>query len=496
MNLRLLKRAIKYFSFLIFLVFPGVAYALDSFSKNAYLYDLTAQRIIFEKNADEAVPPGSLAKLMTLYLAFEFIQKGYLNLAEKLPVSKHAAAYGGATMFLNTNDRVAVEDLLRGIVILSGNDASAVIAEALSPDGTEAGFAKLMNIKAKQLNMGGTWFENSNGWPHPMQRTTARDLGLLATRIVEDFPEFYSMFSEAEFKFDGRAPANVRNRNPLLDKNLGVDGLKTGHSRDAGYSIVGSALQGKRRIIFVLIGFKSLQDRLSGSMQALRQVRFGDAWSEILQSEGESPEDLQLIPLDKLLDQISEELSFISDPVVLPRDPATPNIELDEKRTNTGSLFSQIKPRLRPVVESCDPDEKRTNTGSLLCQLKPRLRPTGESFSPRLKLGDTDQPITAERMLGFRDQLSACWAINVDSPAADIVVTLGLELNRDGTVDANSIVLISHSGGTSSDVRLAFAAARRAVLRCQKGGYNLPPEKYELWRKVEITFDPNIIKRQ
>ena len=239
----------------------GSASAFETNAKAAYVYDLTTGTVLLSKNADTPLPPASMSKLMTLYLAFEFIRAGQLNLDEKLPVSTHAQSYGGSTMFLDTTDRVTVADLLRGIIVLSGNDACAVIAEALSPDGTEAGFAKLMTSRAQQLGMTNSTFQNSNGWPHPMHRMSMRDLGLLATRLITDFPEYYDMFAESEFKFDGRAPANTRNRNPLLGLNIGADGLKTGHTQEAGYGLVGSAQQGERRIIFVLSGLSSTNQR-------------------------------------------------------------------------------------------------------------------------------------------------------------------------------------------------------------------------------------------
>ena len=246
---------------LILCLNTGIASAFETNAKAAYVYDLTTGTVLLSKNADTPLPPASMSKLMTLYLAFEFIRAGQLNLDEKLPVSTHAQSYGGSTMFLDTTDRVTVADLLRGIIVLSGNDACAVIAEALSPDGTEAGFAKLMTSRAQQLGMTNSTFQNSNGWPHPMHRMSMRDLGLLATRLITDFPEYYDMFAESEFKFDGRAPANTRNRNPLLGLNIGADGLKTGHTQEAGYGLVGSAQQGERRIIFVLSGLSSTNQR-------------------------------------------------------------------------------------------------------------------------------------------------------------------------------------------------------------------------------------------
>ena len=239
----------------------GSANAFETNAKAAYIYDLTTGTVLLSKNADTPLPPASMSKLMTLYIAFEFIRAGQLSIDEKLPVSVHAESYGGSTMFLDTTDRVAVADLLRGIIVLSGNDACAVIAEALSPDGTEAGFAKLMTRRAQQLGMTNSTFQNSNGWPHPMHRMSMRDLGLLATRLITDFPEYYDMFAEREFKFDGRAPANTRNRNPLLGLDIGADGLKTGHTQEAGYGLVGSAQQGDRRIVFVLSGLSSTNQR-------------------------------------------------------------------------------------------------------------------------------------------------------------------------------------------------------------------------------------------
>ena len=198
---------------------------------------------------------------MTLYMTFEFIKAGKLSLDEKLPVSKTAANYTGSTMFLNPTDRVAVLDLIRGIIVLSGNDACAVLAEALSPDGTEAGFAKLMTQRAKQIGLENSTFKNSNGWPANGHLMSVRDLGILAQKLITDFPEYYPMFAEQTYKFDGRAPANTRNRNPLLGLGIGADGLKTGHTKEAGYGLVGSAEQDGRRIIFVLSGLNNLEDR-------------------------------------------------------------------------------------------------------------------------------------------------------------------------------------------------------------------------------------------
>ena len=238
-------------------LWAGKALSFETSAKAAYILDQTTGTVLLEKNADQPLPPASMSKLMTLYMAFEYINQGRLDLTEKLPVSDAAVKYRGSTMFLNTSDRVSVEDLLRGIIVLSGNDACVVLAEALSPDGTEKGFADLMTRRAKKMGMLNSVFANSNGWPHPEHKMSVKDLAILANRIVTDFPEYYSMFAEDTFEFDGRAAANTRNRNPLLGLGIGADGLKTGHTIEAGYGLVGSALQGKRRVVFVITGLRS-----------------------------------------------------------------------------------------------------------------------------------------------------------------------------------------------------------------------------------------------
>ncbi|WP_412554045.1 D-alanyl-D-alanine carboxypeptidase family protein [Shimia sp. MIT1388] len=243
------------------------ASAFETKARAAFVMDQSTGTVLLAKNADEALPPASMSKLMTLYMAFEAVRDGRLQMTEKLPVSQHAMNYGGSTMFLDTTDRVAVEDLLRGIIVLSGNDACAVIAETLSPDGTEAGFARLMTRRARQMGMTNSTFANSNGWPAPGHRMSMRDLSLLANRLITDFPEFYPMFAEREFKFDGRAPQNTQNRNPLLRLNIGADGLKTGHTSEAGYGLVGSAKQGNRRVIFAFSGLQTAAERAEVSEQ-------------------------------------------------------------------------------------------------------------------------------------------------------------------------------------------------------------------------------------
>ena len=254
----------KYFArlsfFTILLCLPTQIIAFETSAKAAYIIDLKTNAVLLSKNPDEPMPPASLSKLMTLNMVFEALEDGRLSLDDKLPVSRHAEKYKGSTMFLTTRHRPTVKELIMGVVVLSGNDASAVLAEALSPDGTENGFANLMTRRAKQLGMNNSTFGNSNGWPHPKQLMSAKDLAIIAARIINEFPEYYTYFAQREFTYD-----NIKqpNRNPLLKLGLGADGLKTGWTQRAGYGIVGSALQDGRRVVFVLTGIKSPKTRAS-----------------------------------------------------------------------------------------------------------------------------------------------------------------------------------------------------------------------------------------
>lgn len=235
--------------------------AFETIAKSAIILDLDSNITLMEKNADMALPPASMSKLMTLNMVFEALEDGRLQLDQTLPVSEHAQSYDGSTMFLTTQDKVSVEQLIRGVVVLSGNDASAVLAEALSPDGTERGFADMMTKRAKAIGMTNSSFANSNGMPAKNHRMSTRDLAILAQRLISEFPQYYGYFAETEFNFNDRAPANRFNRNPLLAMNIGADGLKTGHTKEAGYGLVGSAMQGDRRIIFAVSGISSKSKR-------------------------------------------------------------------------------------------------------------------------------------------------------------------------------------------------------------------------------------------
>ncbi|GGL50742.1 D-alanyl-D-alanine carboxypeptidase family protein [Wenxinia marina] len=237
----------------------AAAQGLETEARAAYVFDQTTGTVLFEHNADEPLPPASMSKLMTLYMTFEAISQGRLDVNEELLVSEHAASFGGSSMFLRAGERVRVEDLLRGVIVLSGNDASVVLAEALG--GTEASFAQMMTEKARAMGMNNSTFANASGWPAAGHAMSVRDLGILADHIIRDFPTFYPLFAEQEFAFDNRVPANSQNRNPILGLGIGADGLKTGHTTEAGYGLVGSAKQGDRRIVFVVTGLDTTESR-------------------------------------------------------------------------------------------------------------------------------------------------------------------------------------------------------------------------------------------
>lgn len=239
--------------------------AFDTQATAAFVLDEKTGTVLLSKNADTPLPPASMSKLMTLYIAFEAVRDGRLQMDEELPVSAHANSFGGSTLFLRQGERVSVEDLIRGIIVLSGNDACVVIAEALSPDGTEAGFARMMTQRAQQMGLTNSVFKNSSGWPADGHVMSMRDLTLLARYIIEDYPDFYEMFAETEFLFDETESSNRFNRNPLLSLGIGADGLKTGHTQEAGYGLVGSAKQGDRRVIFTLTGLDTAQARAQES---------------------------------------------------------------------------------------------------------------------------------------------------------------------------------------------------------------------------------------
>jgi D-alanyl-D-alanine carboxypeptidase (penicillin-binding protein 5/6) len=235
------------------------ARAFDTVASAAWVYDMTTGTVLMDKNADQPLPPASMSKLMTINMLFEALRDGRVTMETQFAVSSRAKAMGGSTMFLQETDRPTVSDLIHGMIVNSGNDACVVVAEGLA--GTEEAFAAQMTERGLALGMTNSVFINASGWPAPGHRMSMRDLGILAQRLIEDFPEYYPIFAETEFNYLDRAPDNRFNRNPLLELGIGADGLKTGHTTEAGYGLVGSAKQGDRRIIFAITGLPSEQAR-------------------------------------------------------------------------------------------------------------------------------------------------------------------------------------------------------------------------------------------
>ncbi len=234
----------------------AVAQSFDSAARVAMVVDQGTGAVLLAKNADAPVPPASMSKLMTLNMLFEALREGRVSMETEFLVSEKAHQIGGSTMFLRVGERVSVGNLIQGIIVQSGNDACITVAENLS--GSEEAFAAQMTERAQSLGMVGSTFANSTGWPHPNQRMSARDLVFLANRLISEFPEYYPMFAQKSFTWDG---VTQDNRNPLLGLGIGADGLKTGHTQEAGYGLVGSAVQGDRRIIFMISGLESQQSR-------------------------------------------------------------------------------------------------------------------------------------------------------------------------------------------------------------------------------------------
>ena len=250
-------------------LFPLPGHAIETKARQALLIDMQTGAVLFEKNADEPMAPASMTKIMTVYLLFDRLKKGELRLNDTLTISENAWSKGGAasqgsTMFLKVGDRVRVEDLLHGIIVQSGNDASIAVAEGLA--GSETAFAEEMNRRAREIGMRNTHFRNASGLPEPDHLTTARDLAVLAKRTIEDFPEYYNFYSEREFFYNSIRQGN---RNPLLYKAGGADGLKTGHTKASGYGLAASAIRGGRRLILIVNGLASMQDRSDEAQRLL-----------------------------------------------------------------------------------------------------------------------------------------------------------------------------------------------------------------------------------
>jgi len=286
---------------------PLAARAFETRAREALVVDHDTGMILLEKAADTPMPPASMSKLMTLYMLFEAIRDGRVELDTAFSVSPRAQAMGGSRMFVEAGTSVPVEALIHGIITQSGNDACVVVAEGLA--GSEPVFAEQMTKRAHDLGMRNSTFRNASGWPEEGHMMSARDLVIIASHIIDDFPDYYPFFEETEFTWNGITQPN---RNPLLKLGIGVDGLKTGHTAEAGYGLVGSAVQNGQRIIFMVTGLASERARaeeteaiVKWAFGAFDTVRFYDRGQEIAQADvwlGEAPfvpivapKDLQML---------------------------------------------------------------------------------------------------------------------------------------------------------------------------------------------------------
>ncbi len=234
--------------------------APDIAAKSYLVEDFNSGQAIAEKNADEKIEPASITKLMSAYAVFHEIRNGSLALSDKVLISEKAWRTPGSRMFVEVNTQVSVADLLKGMIIQSGNDATVALAEKVA--GSESSFANLMNNYAKQLGLSSSHFTNSTGLPDPEHYTTARDIARIARALIREFPEYYEWYSEKEFTYNG---IKQQNRNKLLWRDDSVDGMKTGHTDSAGYCLVTSAQRDKMRLITVVLGTKSENARADAS---------------------------------------------------------------------------------------------------------------------------------------------------------------------------------------------------------------------------------------
>ncbi len=252
------------------------------------LIDYASGQVLSEKDPNKRAEPASLTKIMTAYVAFSSIKDGFANLEDLVTISERAWKMGGSRMFIEVGKKIRLQDLLKGMIVQSGNDASVAIAEHIA--GTEEAFAEQMNAYAKHLGMNGTHYVNSTGWPNPDQYTTAKDLAMLTRALIRNFPEYYAWHSEREFSWN-----NIKqyNRNKLLWRDDSVDGVKTGHTESAGYGLVASAKRKDMRLISVMLGTKSEAARARASQS---QLNYGFRYYESrkLYRKGEKLSDVRI----------------------------------------------------------------------------------------------------------------------------------------------------------------------------------------------------------
>lgn len=250
-------------------VSPAAAQSFQTAAPHAILIDADSGSVLFEKAPDERFSPASMAKLMTTDIVFEALKSGRLSMDTEFTVTEDAwrrggAGGGGSSMFAQLNSRIKMSDLLRGLIVQSGNDAAITIAENMA--GSEEAFAGLMNERAKEIGLTNSTFRNATGYSAPDQKVTARDMAKLAIHIIETYPDLYKIFSEKEFTWN---KIRQQNRNPLLTLDIGADGLKTGFLEESGYALTGSAVQNGQRLVLVVSGLKTARDRATESRKLM-----------------------------------------------------------------------------------------------------------------------------------------------------------------------------------------------------------------------------------
>ena len=249
----------------LILLIPKISLSIDTKAEQAVVIDYNTNEVLFEKKSHEIIAPASMTKIMTVYVVFDRIINTDLSINSECIISAKAYKMGGSRTFLEIDDEVSIDSLLKGIIIQSGNDASVALAECLA--GTEEDFAKLMNFYAKKIGMLNTNFNNSSGWPEKNHYSTVYDIAILSNSLIKDFPELYQYFSLKEFTYN---EISQPNRNKLLSNFIGADGLKTGYTKKSGWGIAASATNGERRITVVVNGTNSSRTRLNESSYLLK----------------------------------------------------------------------------------------------------------------------------------------------------------------------------------------------------------------------------------
>jgi serine-type D-Ala-D-Ala carboxypeptidase (penicillin-binding protein 5/6) len=261
---------------------------IDTQAKHALIIEAETGAVLLDKGADERMPPASMSKVMTAYVVFGMLKEGRAKLDDELPVSERAWRTGGSKMFVPLGGHIKIDDLLRGMIVQSGNDACIVLAEGLA--GSEAAFVDLMNAKAKEIGLAHSHFADVDGLPNPDHYMTARDLVTLALRTIADFPQYYHYYGEKDFAFNN---IDQGNRNPLIYRDIGADGLKTGHTEEAGYSLLASAHRDNRRVILVLGGLPTMRARAQES-ERLIEWAFREFNDYRLLGAGEKVDDAEV----------------------------------------------------------------------------------------------------------------------------------------------------------------------------------------------------------